>query len=112
MKKDEFPKVVRIGQTRATIYKTPTKGCDSFTVVWDEGAVRKRKAFADLNAADLHANAMVKNLSRGEAEILRLSGKSSCLILAPKKPLLSSAWPSILRRSSIETATFIQGMAA
>ena len=52
MKKVEFPKVVRVGQTRATIYKTPSHGCDSFTVVWFEGARRKRKVFAKLPACD------------------------------------------------------------
>jgi hypothetical protein len=46
MQKVEFPKVVRVGQTKATIYKTPSHGCDSFTIVWFEGAVRKRKVFA------------------------------------------------------------------
>lgn len=75
MKKPEFPKVIRVGQTKATIYKTPSHGCDSFTVVWYEGAVRKRKAFGDLDAAVLEAQAKVSSLSRGEAEILRLSGE-------------------------------------
>ena len=31
---------------------------------WYEGAVRKRKAFADLGLAEIHANAQVNNLSR------------------------------------------------
>jgi len=57
VKKPEFPKTIRVGQTRATIYKTPTHGCVSFTVVWYEGAVRKRKSFADLDAAELEAQA-------------------------------------------------------
>jgi len=75
MKKAQFPVVVRVGQTKATIYKTPSHGCDSFTVVWFEGAVRKRKVFATLAAAELHASSMVNSLSRGETEILRLSGE-------------------------------------
>ena len=65
-KKAEFPLVIRVGQTRATIYKTPTNGCDSYTVAWYEGAVRKRKAFADLGLAEVHAKAQVNNLSKGE----------------------------------------------
>src|SRR5579883_3257911 len=77
-KKAEFPKVIRVGQTKATIYKTPTNGCDSFTVVWYEGAVRKRKAFADLGLAEVHANAQVNNLSQGETRAARLSGEE-CL---------------------------------
>lgn len=77
MKKAEFPKVIRIGQTRATIYKTPSHGCDAFTVAWYEGAVRKRKAFADLPAAELHAQTKVNMLSQGEAKAVRLSGTES-----------------------------------
>ncbi len=77
MKKADFPKVIRIGQTRATIYKTPSHGCDAFTVAWYEGAVRKRKAFADLPAAELHAQTKVNMLSQGEAKAVRLSGTES-----------------------------------
>ncbi len=75
MKKPEFPKEIRVGQTRATIYKTPTRGCLAYTAVWYEGAVRKRKTFADLDAAELHAQAMISSLSRGEAQIIQLSGE-------------------------------------
>ncbi len=77
-KKAEFPLVIRVGQTRATIYKTPTNGCDSYTVAWYEGAVRKRKAFADLGLAEVHAKAQVNNLSKGEARAAQLSGEE-CL---------------------------------
>ena len=75
MKKTKFPKEIRVGQTRATIYKTPTRGCLSYTVVWYEGAVRKRKTFADLDGAELHAQAMVPSLSLGEAQVIQLSGE-------------------------------------
>ena len=74
MKKAEFPKVIKVGQTKATIYLNQTHGCDSFVVVWYEGAVRKRKAFGDIVAAEVHANGIVGSMSKGEAEIVRLSG--------------------------------------
>jgi integrase len=77
-KKEEFPKVIRVGQTKATIYKTPTNDCDSYTVVWYEGAVRKRKSFADLGLAEVHASAQVNNLSIGETRAAKLSGEE-CL---------------------------------
>src|SRR5262249_15790878 len=77
-KKEEFPRVIRVGQTRATIYKTPTNDCVSYTVVWYEGAVRKRKAFADLGLAEIHASAQVNNLSNGERGAAKLSGEE-CL---------------------------------
>ena len=78
MKKGDFPRVIRVGQTKATIYKTPSHDCCSFTVVWYEGAVRKRKSFADLGLAEVHANAQVNNLSTGEARAAKLSGEE-CL---------------------------------
>lgn len=67
--------VVRVGQTRATIYKTPSRGCPAYTVCWYEGETRRRKAFHDFEAAKLHASSTVNSLSRGESDILRLSGE-------------------------------------
>ena len=75
MRKPEFPKEIRVGHSVAKIYKTPSHDCDSFTVVWFEGAVRKRKAFASLAKAELHARAKITSLARGEAEIIQLSGE-------------------------------------
>lgn len=75
MSSPKFPKVFRQGQTRTTIYKTPVRGADAFTVVWYEGRTRKRKVFADLGAAELHAQAKVIQLSRGEARVVALSGE-------------------------------------
>ena len=76
--KVEFPKVIRVGQTKATIYLTPTNGCDSYTVVWYEGPVRRRKTFADAGLAEIHANSQVNNLSNGETRAAKLSGEE-CL---------------------------------
>jgi hypothetical protein len=67
-----------VGQTKATIYSTPTNDCDSYTVVWYEGPVRKRKAFADARLAEVHARVQVNSLSQGEARAVRLSGEE-CL---------------------------------
>ena len=75
MKKPEFPKVLKLEQTKTTFYKTPSHGCTSFTVVWYEGAVRKRKSFGDIVAAEVHANGIVESMSKGETQILNLSGE-------------------------------------
>ena len=47
-------------------------------MVWYEGAVRKRKAFADPGLAEIHARAQVNNLSKGETRAAKLSGEE-CL---------------------------------
>ena len=52
MRKPEFPKEIRVGHSLAKICKASPHGCDSFTVDWFEGTVRRRKAFADLAQAD------------------------------------------------------------
>jgi len=59
---------VRVGQTKATIYKTPSRGYVAYTVVWFEGATRKRKVFSSFEEAELHASSMVNSLSKGEAD--------------------------------------------
>src|SRR5262245_4672914 len=75
MSKVKFPIVVKVGQTKARIYRTPSHGCNSYTVIWYEGHERRRKSFADLEAAQLEATTKVNSLARGEAEIVRLSGE-------------------------------------
>jgi integrase len=75
--------VIRTGQTKATIYNYPNNGSESFAVVWYVGNVRKRKIFADLEHAKIHATSMVNSLSRGEAEAVSLSGEERlCYIRA------------------------------
>jgi integrase len=53
MSKAKFPKVIRVGQSRATIYKTPSRGSIAFTVAWYEGSKRKPKSFAGLRSAEI-----------------------------------------------------------
>ena len=62
VKKAEFPMVIRVGQTRATFYTTPLHRCDSHSVTWYVGAVRKRKTFAGPGFAETHAEAQVRSL--------------------------------------------------
>ena len=85
MKRAEFPKVIRVGQTKATIYKTPAHDCDSFAVACYEGAARKRKAFAGITAAEIHASSKVHNLSKGEAQILHSSGEERIAYVRAKE---------------------------
>src|SRR6266496_6530001 len=87
MGKNNFPIVVKTGQTKATIYRTPSHGSVAFTVVYYEGTSRKRKAFADLDSAKLEAQSKVNSLSRGEAEVIRLSGEDRLGYLRAKNAI-------------------------
>ncbi len=84
----DFPATYRVGQIKATVYHTPTNGCDSFTTVWYEGPTRRRKSFPDPNAAWDHAVMMVDSVSTNEVEEIRLSGEER-LSYARAKPVLA-----------------------
>src|SRR5947209_2728320 len=75
MSKKAFPKVIKQGRTKATIYRYDNRDSVSYTVVWYEGEVRKRKVFGDLADAELHAQERVGQLSTGTAQVLRLDGE-------------------------------------
>ncbi len=75
MSKKAFPKVIKEGHTKAIIYKYANRDSVSYTVAWYEGESRKRKVFADLGDAELHAQARVGQLSNGTAQVLRLDGE-------------------------------------
>jgi integrase len=74
-KQKGWPKVVGPGHCKAKIYKTHNRGRLGYTAVWYEGDVRIRKLFADLDLAVLHATSRMNNLSRGEAQVLNLTGE-------------------------------------
>ena len=65
--------VVKRGHTTVKIYLTPTKGCESFTVVHYLGEKRQRKTFADLEAAVTEAEVIATKLSAGELDVLTLT---------------------------------------
>ena len=75
MKKAAFPKVIKEGHSKAIIYKYANRDSISYTVVWYEGEDRKRKVFANLDEAKLHAQARVGQLASGTAKVLRLDGE-------------------------------------
>lgn len=87
MPKAKFPKVIRVGHSKATIYKTPSHGSDAFTVVWYEGKARKRKVFAELNLAETHATTKVTSQAHGELDILQLTGEERLAYVRAKEAL-------------------------
>ena len=65
--------VVKRGNTIVKIYRTPTKGCDSYTVVHYLGDKRQRKTFANLELAVTEAEMVATKLSTGELDVLTLT---------------------------------------
>ncbi len=72
MSKPKFPMVVRRGHTTVKIYKTPSNGCDQFTVVHYLGEKRQRKTFSDEGLAITEAETIATALSQGELNVLTL----------------------------------------
>ena len=67
--------VVKRGHTVVKVYRTPSQGCESFTVVHYIGKKRVRKTFSDLDLAVTEAETVANKLSAGELDVLTLSSQ-------------------------------------
>lgn len=73
--KPGFPLVFKAGQAKAKIYKTPSNGCNQFTVCYYLGTKRVRESFSDLDKAKVAAQAAAAMLCAGELNVLSLQGE-------------------------------------
>jgi integrase len=65
---------VKRGHTVVKVYKTPSNGCDQFTVSYYLGEKRIRKTFADPGLAITEAETTATALSAGELSVVELKG--------------------------------------
>ncbi|MBI3415069.1 MAG: site-specific integrase [Verrucomicrobia bacterium] len=72
MKKPGFPMLFKRGHTVVKVYKTPSNGCNQYTVVHYLGEKRHRKTFANLGLATTEAETIATKLSQGELNVLSL----------------------------------------
>ncbi|MBI3870999.1 MAG: site-specific integrase [Verrucomicrobia bacterium] len=72
MSKPRFPMVIKRGHTTVRVYRTPSNGCDQFTVVHYRGDKRQRTTFSDLGLAITEAETLATKLSQGELDVLLL----------------------------------------
>ena len=73
MSKPKFPVTVKRGHTIVKIYRTPSRGCDAYTVSYYLGDQRVRKTFADYGLASTEAETVANKLSTGEINVLTLT---------------------------------------
>lgn len=67
MKNEKYPKAVTVGSVSVKLYRTPTKGYDSFTVVYYDADRRQhRRTFSDPVTAEQEAEVIAAQLARGE----------------------------------------------
>jgi hypothetical protein len=92
--------VLKKGSSSVTIYYTPNKGVDQYTLTYYIGKVRKRRKYSDFTQAKTEGERVLEKLSTGDFEALRLSGEDRSVYVHAKS-LLDSQMPgvSFFRRS-------------
>lgn len=72
----KFPQRVKRGSCRVTIYATPSKGRELYTLsYYAEDGRRVRPTFSDYADAKAHAEGVVEKLARGQMDVLTLNGQ-------------------------------------
>ena len=66
----KFPQRVKRGSCRVTIYATPSKGRELYTLsYYAEDGRRVRPTFSDYADAKAHADGVVEKLARGQMDV-------------------------------------------
>ncbi len=73
MKTVQFPHKVKRGSVTVKIYRTPSHGCDSFTLSYYQDGVRKRPTFPDFENAKVEAELIATRLASKDSYSLTLS---------------------------------------
>ena len=73
MSQRKFPIRVKNGSVVIKIYRTPSHGCDSFTVVYYQGGRRQRRTFPTLQQAQDEATILSNQMAAGELDALLLT---------------------------------------
>lgn len=73
MKTIAFPQKVKRGSVTVKIYRTPSHGCDSFTLSYYQDGVRKRPTFPDFENAKAEAELIATRLASKDSYALALS---------------------------------------
>jgi integrase len=71
--KPKFPITVKRGHTTVKIYRTPSRGCDAYTISYYLGTKRQRTTFANLGLAQTEAETVANKLSTGELDVITLT---------------------------------------
>jgi hypothetical protein len=88
MSAGRFPQRIKRGSCVVTIYKTPTKGYDAFTVVhYDASGARCRRMFTSHAQALRAAKDTAKELAVGKPEVHMLTGHDLVIYLRALRAL-------------------------
>ena len=87
MKKITFPLEVKRGSVSVKIYRTPSNGCDSYTLAYYQDGVRKRPTFPSFQAANDEAEVVATRLGNADADILTLTSADRAAYLRARQLL-------------------------
>jgi integrase len=87
MKKIAFPFEVKRGSVSVKIYRTPSNGCDSYTLAYYQNGVRKRPTFSSFQAANDEAEIVATRLGNADADILTLTSADRAAYLRARQLL-------------------------
>src|ERR1035437_8769561 len=93
MSKPKFPITVKRGHTVVKIYRTPSRGCEAFTVSYYLGDKRQRVTFADLGLAMTEAETVANKLSTGEINVLTLTSQDRLAYIRAMEALKPTGVP-------------------
>ena len=87
MKKITFPHEIKRGSVAVKIYRTPSHGCDSFTLSYWQDGVRKRPTFPTFEKAKDEAEAVAIWLCNADADVLTLTSADRAAYLRARQLL-------------------------
>jgi hypothetical protein len=110
MSKPKFPVTVKRGYTIVKIYRTPSRGCEAFTVSYYLGDKRQRVTFADLGLAMTEAETVANKLSTGEVNVLTLTSHDRLAYIRAIEALKPTGVPlEMVAMQFAEAHTLLEG---
>jgi len=85
VKKITFPFEVKRGSVAVKIYRTPSNGCESYTLTYWQDGVRKRPTFPSFEKAKDEADTVVTLLGNVDADVLTLTSADRASYLRAKE---------------------------
>ena len=88
-----WPQLVGRGHSTVKIYRTPSNGCDQFTVAYYLSDKRVRKTFAKYELATAEADKVHAALCAGELKVVELKGEDCLAYLRSKEAIKDTGLP-------------------
>ena len=106
---DTFPLVITKGAATARIYRTRNRDKDLFTLAYIGASGRVRLNFAQLDDAKAECDNVLKKITRGDLEALRLTGRERQIFVAAAEALVPTGVSLDIAAREFATAFEILG---